>query len=471
MARQGKARQGKARQGKARQGKLCSVLVLLFLCVALAPANLWVFVTQVDFTGNFPATNRYWYYSNPDGSPQSPPVGGGQYPSLEQNYVPGAVMTDRIVYRRGSTVTLRRRFTNKNPSSITGTLTMENARLEVPAYFDRPAQTIYLTNAAPTFVSIPGSGGTVDVTVTITGVPNYVALGWLNYGSHLFAISGAPAGLDLIQDPIGSTGTETYRLYLTDEAPVEHQTVPWTDVLEKSCNYGYGKAGPTDVSHDVTFGLYWAYDFAYNLGDPDVSAVWVNWPDPDSSDLGVTFGLRKLLNHMYDEGIQPGNCSDVSTFLLTLQSSLGISGDLQQLFRSGSDPPAPFITNKVVPIGSNGADTGLYVHIFFTMHQQFIRSSSLVHDAALAYRWDLGGQTYMNPAANWAMPGYWQTMIGNLSYGLVYRDVVSGDTEQSHPPYPFLVALPDPTVPARPTAMAGPVVFDIDGYDYYFPPG
>lgn len=57
--------------------------------------------------------------------------------------------------------------------------------------------------------------------------------------------------------------------------------------------------------------------------------------------------------------------------------------------------------------------------------------------AALAFTVDLLGSAYMNPPANWAMPGYWQTWAGTQppqTYGLVYRQLLTTDGFYWAPP-------------------------------------
>lgn len=442
----------------------CSRLVslgILFLLGTICQANLWVFVTEVDFTGNYPATDRVWFYSNPNGTPQNPPLGGGQYPTLEQHYVSGAVSTDRIVYRRGSTISLGRRFHNTNLTAVTATLTMDYARLEVPAgYNGRVAQTLNLTPASNTVVSIAGNSS-VDVTVTITGVPNFVAYGWLNYESHLYALSGAPFGTDLIADPIGSTGLETYRLYLTDEAPVELQTIPWTDVLEYSCDFGYGKSGVAYVAKEEAFGWYWSAEVAYNLGTETVPSNYV-WIDEAAETQEVRLVLRDYLDDFSSLEYIDVNCVDVAAFVQALFSSQGVTSDLHMLKRPNG---LPWVTNLFVPIGSDASDDALYVHTEFYMHTQAIRGN-LVYDSALGYRFDLNGAIYKNPAAAWAMPGYWQTLIGNSSFGHVYRWKEPTDIFDTHVEYLWKVVIPDSSIPPGPTSMAPPCVFDVNSYKH-----
>jgi hypothetical protein len=73
------------------------------------------------------------------------------------------------------------------------------------------------------------------------------------------------------------------------------------------------------------------------------------------------------------------------------------------------------------------------------MHQQTLPSTG-VCDAALAYDINLTGATYMNPAANWQMDDYWQTLLSSPPLeiaGLAYRSLLSTDTDATlSPPLP-----------------------------------
>jgi len=53
-----------------------------------------------------------------------------------------------------------------------------------------------------------------------------------------------------------------------------------------------------------------------------------------------------------------------------------------------------------------------------------------ISDSVVAYRYDLAGQAFLNPASNWGYDGSWQTFIGSGVFGLAYRRVLENiDTE------------------------------------------
>lgn len=96
---------------------------MLLGAVVCAHALLFVFVTQVDYQGNYAATDSDWFYRNLDGSYQNPPVGGGVYPTIEYDSPQSFQSPGRVVYHRGTPIQVRFRFYNHRSVTVSGTWT------------------------------------------------------------------------------------------------------------------------------------------------------------------------------------------------------------------------------------------------------------------------------------------------------------------------------------------------------------
>lgn len=383
--------------------------------------------------GNHAATDRNWFYLNQDGSPR--PGGDGQFPDVEWDF--SRTENYPVVATRGSSVTLEIQFFNPQFVFQSGTWTVAGARLRIPGV---PSDTLVpLTVTSGGTVNIaPFSFGSINVTVS--GLPNYVALGTLE-------IDAKVEGDELLWNTGGYAPWDQF--YITYQTPVEHQEVPWTEMLGYSCLWALGESSLADVCEEETYGLYWGDVFAYNLGTEVVPPNWVETRLTDPNYL--KFKLKKLHEDLFTSGTQAANCVDVSDFLHLILASQGVDSQLQQLFHVTGNPPEikAYITQKACPIGSDGSQSGLYFQFKFTMHQQAIPSSG-VCDAALAYECDRSGNLFMNPAANWTMTSYWQSGSSPNVWGHAYRDYRDSDGIYTPiPPLPpWNVVNVNPLIPA-----------------------
>lgn len=272
---------------------------------AVASGQVWALnyfaIIEWDYTGNYTATDRFWFYKNLDGSAQNPEVGDGVYPSLE--YEAGrAFQVPGVVYSRGTSLAIALKFKNIHPNTITADLDFTDFRLVVPKGPNRPSVT-YITLIPPVSqqFTVAGNGGTTTVNITVSGIPNYVTLGTLEWKGTCKAVSGVRPGTNLWAQPIGWASWE--KLYLTQGTPTSHQDQPWTDLLDISASFAHGENTVDGVAWKSTFGLFFSQIFAYNLGTQDIPSAWV--------DNNGKFKLKELLARTTPAD---GNCVDVSFF-------------------------------------------------------------------------------------------------------------------------------------------------------------
>lgn len=376
---------------------------------------------QRDYTGNVTATDRNWFYKNPDGTTK--PAGGGVYPSVEISD-DGDPSNDiqKVVYVRGNSVVVDIKFKDyfNTPGTINGSLTVSDAKFVV----DGVEHSISVSG--PGSVSIPGNGGSQTVTLTFAGLPNYVAKGQLKFKGEIVLTSAVgiyPVGYRAWGDSGVHQTLET--VYITDQSPTGHQSVPWTDLLDFACGWAKGESGNTAVASSLTYGLYWSSLFAYNLGSPGILPQYWDYQ------YDGKFKLKKVISDWLTPGASGANCVDVSFALQLLCQSVGVAASSKQLFvyDMSSDSIVPFLTNPLCPIGSDATDSNNYWQIAFTMHQQ-VRLGNHVYDAAIGLHYDLSGSVYKEPVFNWWEASYWQTfgVFPHDVLGLVYRKLRLGNT-------------------------------------------
>ncbi|GAB4118789.1 MAG: hypothetical protein Fur0036_03110 [Fimbriimonadaceae bacterium] len=90
-----------------------------------------------------------------------------------------------------------------------------------------------------------------------------------------------------------------------------------------------------------------------------------------------------------------------------------------------------------MPIGWDASQSSLYIRVAFDYHFQLV-SAGQVYDSATAYRYDLQGSVYMNPAFMWDFNGSWQSFASSSVFGLAYRRFLQQeDLPYTHPAYYF----------------------------------
>ncbi|ARU40162.1 hypothetical protein CCB80_03020 [Armatimonadetes bacterium Uphvl-Ar1] len=387
---------------------------ILLVCSAFAQRggqNIALLLdTNRDFTGNITATDRTWFYLNQNGTPK--PAGDGIYPSIEvsDDGIPSNDI-DKAFYVRGSSITLvvtLKTYTN-SPDAVSGTLSLSDAK------FVTSGTEYACSISGPATVSVPGSGGTQNITLTFTGLPNFVAKGQLKFKSFVTLTApsnGQPTG-HIAWGTSASSVLWPSTIYLTDQTPTGHQTVPWTDLLDYSCLWAHGQTGEVLCSKKVTLGLYWSQQIAYNIGTENIDSEYVDY------DVDGKFKLKNLLDDFSQVGASPANCVDISYAVMLACQGLGVNASCKRIREIEN---RDFLTNPICPIGSDATNTSNYRHVSFSMHQQ-TRVLSNVFDGALALVYDLSGANYKNPPANWDVFQYWQKwgISGHPVLGLTYR--------------------------------------------------
>lgn len=420
-----------------------TVLTCLLLAIPVQ-ANL-IGLTKRDYHGNHPATDRFTF---PD-----------PYRDVEWLGQTDPDNVWAVVYTMGGTMSITLRFMNPQLTPQSGTFEVDDVRLRVVPGGGTP-YTVQLSATDGQQLEMAAEGGWDELTFTISGLPAYVTRGYIEITAHVQGPNG----------PLWNTGQyQAWEwVFETFSAPCHVQEPVWTDLLWYSTAWAHARDDLAEATSATTFGLYWGQVFAYNSGTPFIPSEWVI-TIPDTGE--TVFRLADFLDELSDEGMQPGNCFDVSCFLQVCLDSLGINSQLQYLtLEPGEDGNEAWITNLVCPIGSDGSDPDLYVQLLFTMHQQ-CKPSPGVCDAALAYMVDLSGQPHRNPAANWLMDDYWQKWAGATpaqTYGHVYRDFVDGSDEiynYTPPgrPWSFPAVNPDPSIPPRMVNHNEPLLWSLDG--------
>jgi hypothetical protein len=368
-------------------------------------------ISQTDYLANIPATNSARFNAT------LPP--GGAFPLVEKNVSTG-VSIGSVVYVRGSSMSIRYRIRNRNDILLHVHFKFTEPKYERKNY---PGVDIALGGSDDEEFTI-AAGQYHDVTASVTGLPNYVTLGWLKTKINISSEAGG----------IVSTGpTREEFVYLTDAQPLAPLAVPWTEVLDDACNWADGQVGDADCAYYSTFGLFFSQKFAYNSGTYQFPTNWVdeNW-------------LFLLTNFVNYQGYRSGNCVDVSAYLHLSLCSIGADSILTQLY-GGTQYPV-FVTNPICPIGSDpDSPPSGYVMLGWSMHQ-ICRAQGATYDSCLALQFDPAGAAYENPPAGWTPDGHWQSPAENPQFGVVKRYGATTDffgTEQN--PNQLL----DPSLPSE----------------------
>jgi hypothetical protein len=257
---------------------------------------------------------------------------------------------------------------------------------------------------------------TANVTVAIDGVPNHVALGDLQVQVEMTALFGYPPGENILVLPVQPDGWAPWeRVYFVDRSPTGLQQVPWTDLLDFSCDWAFGVTGKSLVRRNITLGLFWAGNWVY---DP---AGLYFWMEPSYQTAYLTkYDLTKAVGITSDVNM---DCRDAAGFCGLSIMSLGYDATFLRVFNQ--DVQEGLRTNLLCGIGNDASVdvhpiTGVptYTQYNFNFHQ--IAYASGVFDAAAAHKVDLSGSIYRNTPYGWPLSGYWQTPHQYGYYGLVF---------------------------------------------------
>lgn len=292
------------------------------------------------------------------------------------------------------------RFLNPMPSAHTAVLTITGA-----SYTTSLGATTLSVTPTSSELSFPANGE-AEKTLTISGLPNYVAKGEMAINFTL--VANSPGGTSLG----GGIATE---LFQTEASPLGIQNPVWWEVLEDACSWAIGQSSQAGVRLACTANLFTAGIFVYESTRPYFTTF------VDDTYLTEKFSLKKLISTRASSSDPTnGDCQDVSNYLLISWLALGVSGGHQKHYRDIS--PHTFDTHYVIGIGL-GTTLESYT---FDFHQTIV-VSGLVYDAACRQLLALDGNPTSLPPAGWDLSGYWQTPNpdpppgGSNFLGLVWR--------------------------------------------------
>lgn len=361
-------------------------------------------LTTRDYSGNVTATDRYHYPS--------------PHPAVEKS--PTSSVT-HVVYVRGSTIEVDVTWKNDNDFALTGTLTWQEARLRGPGPNQNPAeQYITLSVSGSVSMSLAANGGTQTVPLTITGVPNYVAVGQLEikYDLPLSRASGQTGNNGTLGNFHGWE-----RIPLIDAAPVGLQETPWADLCEYSCRWAFGYSGTANVRRELTRGLHYSNRAPWNRASYSMSGA-AYYPHLGNGSFGV-FKLGLLLIALGDPWLTHGPeinyqvlvCSSFAATLHQAMASHGINADCRFYTRPNH---AGYYTWPLCAAGTDSTVRGYYRSLGFDWHL-VTRTAGFIFDSAASYFYecDTAGSTWMNPVWEWQSTLYWQnsTSLFGLAYG------------------------------------------------------
>ncbi|MCW5940716.1 MAG: hypothetical protein KIS66_00700 [Fimbriimonadaceae bacterium] len=379
----------------------------LLAAVALGQAALGSAITvalwERDYSDNTVAADRVWFYKNQDGSAR--PAGGGQYPAVEWT----TTTSFPVVYQRGDSMTIVLKFYNPNCTAVSGTLTLNGARLYAPEPLAPLGQTRYsspsvsgggsmtvpATQLFPTYIP-----GYATKTITVSGLPDAVTHGQLQVDAT-FVANGQTAWT--------TGGYQTWEtVYETQSDPVGLQAIPWTDLLALACTWAHAEDGDdADVLKELTFGLFWSALWVYDYYE-------TYYTDIDTETGAVSYDLTHAVQH----SIYNMDCQDASGLLHLAAAANGIESELTVL----TSDDEGFWSNLLCGLGNDASQIGPYENFPFAFHQVLVAEDA-VFDAACAQLTDWSGDWYRNPPAGpgWDLAGFWQTEVSRgVFYGLAY---------------------------------------------------
>ena len=291
------------------------------------------------------------------------------------------------------------RFLNPMSTAHTATLSITGA-----SYTTSLGTTNLSITPSSSQLNFPSSGEDEE-TLTVSGLPNYVAKGALLINFTL--VADGPGGTSLS----GGVGAE---VFLTESSPLGIQNPVWRDVLEDACGWAIGQSGAENCRMASTAGLYDSYFFYYESAQPIYTVE-----SPDGSRVHQYYRLQHLFEARASYPYQTNaDCSDIANYLMIAFKALGVTGDARRHFPVGV--PA-FQTHFLRGLGHVGTTS------FNFAYHQTGAASGLIYDSAAAQLLDLSGNSYDAAPAGWTEAGYWQTPHPNPPpgaseyLGLVWR--------------------------------------------------
>lgn len=331
------------------------------------------------------------------------------------------------------------KWRNDNDFALNGTVTWQAARLRVPGPNNNPAEQYLTLNVSGSVaISLPANGESAPIPLTITGVPNYVAVGQLEI-KYDMPLTKAPG-------QTGNNGTQGNfhgweRIPLIDAAPVGLQETPWADLCEYSCRWAFGYSGATNVRRELTRGLHYSNRAPWNQTryDPNVPRFFM------SNDGFYTLNLTLFLNFMGDPWQYQWwevrwttmYCADYAAVLQQSMETQGIAGSCDFLEWIGgphSFPGGTFYTWPMCPAGTDASQQGNYRSYGFGWHL-VNRSDGLRFDSVASYYYlcDPQGSLWKDPAWEWPLDDHWQSDPG--LFGLAFGPITCTPHFPLGPPY------------------------------------
>jgi hypothetical protein len=131
--------------------------------------------------------------------------------------------------------------------------------------------------------------------------------------------------------------------------------------------------------------------------------------------MGGDYHRFRLTDYYNTAGWVPGNCMDVSDFLLICENALGLGF---QVARYQNNQEGPTTTNPICLIGSDPTDDNAYTTLPgpdpfiypWAWHQICLSGTGTVYDVCEAQKYDYwSGNQFRNPPFNWELNPFWQT--------------------------------------------------------------
>lgn len=297
-------------------------------------------------------------------------------PAVEWDMTEEGETVSHAAYVKGSGVTVKIRLANKTGNRVAGSFTIQGARLKVPGPSAVDPGPYYVSlSASPSSFSFSLAPTTkFSQEITISGLPNHVAVGAFEVKYTIQAAEYSPDDEILRTSTIGTNGTfqawericildATPIGYLIDdndpttESPWEHGI--WTDFLEYTCRWAYGASGPAQVKEWMTKGMFLSRYTPKNWLYYDPSSNWY-WNTPINSAESSILDLPGFLSDLgdplsMDEAFARLDCRDFAGILCLALSCHGAPSACAR-FHEGSF--SPFTTWPLCPAGADPSLVG-----------------------------------------------------------------------------------------------------------------
>ncbi len=246
-------------------------------------------------------------------------------------------------------------------------------------------------------------GTTAPVPLTITGVPNYVAVGQLEIKFDM-PLTKAPG-------QTGNNGTQGNfhgweRIPLIDSTPIGTQAMPWADLCEYSCRWAFGYSGFANVRRELTRGLHYSSRAPWNR------TKYVQYGRTYYFTYGGPFYFSSLLSALSDPWLASQeelyvsmNCHEYAAVLFLALQGHGIPAATDALYRG-----VTWWTWPGCPAGLSGLNWLNYRKYEFDEHH-VVRSEGMRFDAAISLYYDYEGALWLQPVTEWPVGSHWQNVV------------------------------------------------------------